>query len=98
MPLYDYTCATCGGFREWRPLAVSADPAPCPSCAMPAPRAIAAPFFSRLSRGTRIAHERNEKSAHEPAVVQREALESGPYGRRRHGHNHGARRPWAIGH
>lgn len=97
MPLYDYTCVRCGDFREWRSLAESADAVPCPSCALPAPRAVSAPYLRRLDRGTRIAHEHNERSAHEPRVVRREALESGRYGRRRHSHST-ARRPWMIGH
>jgi putative FmdB family regulatory protein len=97
MPLYDYSCAACGDFREWRSLAQSADPAPCPACASPAPRAISAPYLTRISRSTRIAHERNERSADAPAVVRREALEAGHYGRRRHSHST-AHRPWMIGH
>ena len=97
MPLYDYSCAACGDFREWRSLAQSADPAPCPRCAAPAPRAISAPYLTRMSRGTRIAHERNERSAYEPKVERREALESGRYGRRRHAHST-VHRPWMIGH
>jgi putative FmdB family regulatory protein len=97
MPLYDYICERCGSFREWRSLAESGDAVPCPGCAAPAPRAISAPYLSRLDRGTRIARERNERSAHEPMVVRREALEAGRHGRRRHGHG-AARRPWMIGH
>ena len=72
MPLYDYSCAACGDFREWRSLAESADPAPCPRCAAPAPRAISAPYLTRMSRGTRIAHERNERSAYEPDKLSME--------------------------
>lgn len=99
MPLYDYSCERCGGFRDWRSMAMAGEPVPCPDCGSLAPRAISAPFFTRLDRGTRIAHERNEKSAHEPAVVRREALESGAYGRPFHRHARGGRNPpWAIGH
>jgi fluoride exporter len=40
-------------------------------------------MLSVLSSNNRIAHERNERSAHEPKVVPREDL---PKDRRKHGH------------
>jgi len=64
-----------------------------------------------LSSNNRVAHERNERSAHEPKVVRREDL---PPGRLHHGHQHGVSplikqqfgdvqksppdRPWMVGH
>jgi hypothetical protein len=84
---------------------------PCPSCSFPAPRLAAAPMLGVLSSNSRIAHERNERSAHEPKVMRREDL---PQDRRHHGHHHRVSplikqqfgevrqsppsRPWMVGH
>jgi hypothetical protein len=50
---------------------------------------------------TRIAHQRNEKSAHKPKVVSRSGQghdHAGDHGHRhQHGHGVGGR-PWMIGH
>ncbi len=103
MPLYDYRCPSCGDFRAWRSMSEAGLPAPCPVCAGPAARAIVAPNLATMAPHRRIAHARNEKSAHEPRVVSAEQLQ----GRHRHdhGHRHNApkgfgvgNRPWMIGH
>jgi putative FmdB family regulatory protein len=111
MPLYDYTCETCGPFRAWRSISEWQANVPCPICTSSAPRLAAAPMLSVLSSNNRIAHERNERSAHEPQVIRREDL---PRDHRHHGHDHGVRplikqqfgdvrkspadRPWMVGH
>ena len=111
MPLYDYECMTCGEFREWRKMSEWEASAPCPNCSLPAPRRAAAPMLAVLSKNNRIAHERNERSAHEPKVVRREDLS--PH-HRHHGHRHDISpllkqqfgdvhksppdRPWMVGH
>lgn len=77
MPLYDYECKSCGPFRDWRPMSEWTAGAPCPDCSAPAPRQTAAPMLAALSSNNRIAHERNERSAHEPRVVRREHLPQG---------------------
>jgi len=82
MPLYDYECSSCGPFREWRSMSEWDADIPCPDCSLPAPRQAAAPMLAVLSTNNRIAHERNERSAHEPKVVRREDLP------RQHGHSH----------
>ena len=67
-------------------------------------------MLSALSTNNRIAHERNERSAHEPKVVRREDLPPGDP----HGHRHNVSpaikqqfgdvsqsppgRPWMVGH
>ena len=61
-----------------------------------------------LALNNRIAHERNERSAHEPRVVGREALLQGsaprrgvnPLVRKQFGdvHKGGADQPWMVGH
>ncbi|MBK1616691.1 hypothetical protein CKO44_24945, partial [Rubrivivax gelatinosus] len=45
MPLYDYSCARCGAFRAFRPMAESARDTPCPQCAAPSARTLAAPML-----------------------------------------------------
>jgi putative FmdB family regulatory protein len=52
MPYYDYDCAACGSFTEFRPIAAFAEPCPCPACGTGAPRALTAPA---LGAGTAAA-------------------------------------------
>lgn len=104
MPLYDYHCPGCGDFRAWRRMSESGDPAVCPSCDEPAARSVVAPGLALMASNNRTAHQRNEKSAHEPKVVSGGRHEHGaghhPHPHH-HGHSHGhggASRPWMIGH
>ena len=108
MPLYDYRCSDCGEFRAWRSMREAALPAACPACQQAARRAVAAPSLALMNPHNRIAHQRNEKSAHEPQVVSRR--DHGPQDGQGHGHGHGhgpghrhhrhghGGRPWMIGH
>lgn len=43
MPLYTYTCDDHGQFATWATMAESEAPQTCPTCATPAPRALARP-------------------------------------------------------
>jgi putative FmdB family regulatory protein len=43
MPLYTYTCDRHGEFAAWGKMSESDAPQPCPSCDVPAPRALARP-------------------------------------------------------
>jgi hypothetical protein len=61
---------------------------PCPDCSLLAPRQAAAPMLGVLSTNNRIAHQRNERSAHEPKVVRREDLPGG--------HHHPHPRPHPV--
>jgi len=70
MPLYDYTCPSCGPFREWRSMSQYQQPAACPECRRSAPRAVATPTLG-IDAGLRRSHAINEKSASEPRVVRR---------------------------
>ncbi|HZS83526.1 MAG TPA: zinc ribbon domain-containing protein [Stellaceae bacterium] len=70
MPLYNYECRRHGPFEAWRAMALSGEPAPCPDCGQPAPRALSAPRLG-MDAALRRAHAVNEKSAHEPRVVRR---------------------------
>ena len=111
MPRYDYACEHCGPFKAWRPMSEYAAPSECPSCGSEAPREVGAPFVADMNPNSRIAHERNERSAHEPRVMSRGQMEG--LGSRRsggaperhshhahgdHGHHHHSGRPWMIGH
>jgi putative FmdB family regulatory protein len=88
MPLYNYVCPTCGPFDDWRPLSQAEADAACPGCAAPSHRSVAMPFLARVSRETRIAHQRNEQSAEQPRVMGPEELNRLGQARS-HGHAHG---------
>ncbi len=99
MPLYNYSCADCGPFRAWQSMSNAAEPVACPTCAGLAARMVSAPFVANMDPHNRIAHQRNEKSAHEPRVATHQML----HGQRRtaqhrHAHRHAPTRPWTIGH
>ncbi len=94
MPVYDYACESCGPFSAQAGMAAFDQPAPCGQCGRPSPRMVAAPNLGRTERSARIAHERNERSAHEPRVVTHEQLH-GKTGAHRHGHAHRAPPPGA---
>jgi putative FmdB family regulatory protein len=81
MPLYDFDCAGCGPFEQWRP--ASEPTADCPACGAPARRRYAAFAVTRPGAPLRRAREREEKSAHAPEVVSK------PTGRPLHLHHHG---------
>jgi len=95
MPLYDYHCPECGTFRAWRSMREAREPAPCPDCERPGGRAMAAPSLALMAGDRRIAHQRNEKSAHEPRLESRPAPSD--HGHHHH-HHHKGGRPWMIGH
>jgi putative FmdB family regulatory protein len=105
MPLYDYTCETCGPFRTWRSMSQYGEPAECPTCAEAAPRMMATPNLNDMLSTSRIAHSRNEKSAHNPDVVK--VFPSGHAHDHKHTtdghhhvpqHRHRSKRPWMVGH
>jgi putative FmdB family regulatory protein len=84
MPLYPYTCSSCGDFHDWRSMSACNQSVACPRCGTRSRRAVAAPTILGMDAHTRKAHMRNEKSAHEPRVVR---IEPGD-----HGHSHGHHR------
>ncbi len=106
MPLYDYHCEECGPFRAFRSIADRVHPTPCEACGAIAARVLTAPQLNLMSSNARIAETRNEKSAHEPGVVnvlpkEKKKPVKKERGKRKsamaHGHAH-AHRPWMIGH
>jgi hypothetical protein len=80
-------------------MSCSDDPAACPRCRKPAPRALSLPTMSFVDGATRTARARNEKSAHAPEVVQRPPAlrdpDARPKARPARGHRD---RPWMVGH
>ena len=78
--LYDYDCGKCGSFSDLQPMSRASEAISCPNCGEPADRIVCAPFVANMNSHNRIAHQRNEKSAHEPQVA------TGPLPGRARGH------------
>jgi putative FmdB family regulatory protein len=68
MPIYEYECQQHGVFDELRSFDEYQLPANCPVCENACARAVSMPRFRMMSDGKFKAHERNEKSQHEPAA------------------------------
>lgn len=95
MPIYEYECPEHGVFERERAMAEARSPAPCPVCDVAARRIISAPNLTALPRSAVLARDRNERSRHEPRVVQREARrDTGPPRAR----SHAGPRPWVLEH
>jgi len=62
MPLYDYRCASCGDFREFRPMTESGTSLVCPVCGAPSERVIAAPFLAGRDPGSGSAQPRSNQT------------------------------------
>jgi putative FmdB family regulatory protein len=71
MPVYVYSCQACGSFELSRPMAETGKPAHCPNCLREARRVFTPPALARLARPVRQVLEKEEASAHEPAVATR---------------------------
>ncbi|MGI9489404.1 MAG: FmdB family zinc ribbon protein [Geminicoccaceae bacterium] len=111
MPLYDYHCQDCGGFRSWQSMSESGADVACPDCHELAGRLVSAPSLALMPNNNRIANARNEKSADQPELVTRvsKGQDEGAGQPHRHGghchaghshagHSHSHGRPWMIGH
>ncbi len=103
MPLYDYACEQCGSFRSWRRMSERNAPSECPECGEPSRRVPSAPYLADMNSHSRVAHQRNEKSAHEPQLVHRgrtkdQGTKRGAHTHHGHHHHHHSGRPWMIGH
>ena len=100
MPLYEYICRDCGPFTEIEKMARASEPMPCPSCEQLAPRGISAPFLANMDPNNRVAHQRNEKSSHEPKVGKPTKHDHSHHHGHSHrkAHGHKGSRPWMIGH
>ena len=71
MPLYEYRCDDCGTFSAIRKMSESSLQGICKNCGAASERIISASHFALVGKDQRVAHERNEKSAHEPRVGRR---------------------------
>ncbi len=71
MPFYDYACRCGEIFALSRPMDQRDIAAECPECQKPALRTVTAPHLSWLLPHVRDAHSRNEKSRHEPGLLDR---------------------------
>jgi putative FmdB family regulatory protein len=109
MPTYEFSCARCGAFEQWRDAGRAGEPCACPACGEPARRAFA--FAARAPRAAGllswVSAEGRDRiiRAHtgEPRIV-----EGPPAGTRVtggltgpvHVHNrpHHPSRPWQVGH
>jgi putative FmdB family regulatory protein len=91
MPVYAFTCATCGAFDVVRPMVEAGAPARCPECGNDARRVFSPPGLALLARPVRAGLEMEEKSAHEPDVVTKKRGRPMP-------HRHAPSPPWTIGH
>ncbi len=101
MPLYDYLCDCGNSLQLLRPIAARDDAVDCERCGGGAARTIAAPRLAVLTASNRRAHERNERSAHEPRRYSRPPPAE-PVAPRKQaaacGHAHPQGRPWMLGH
>ena len=105
MPVYEYECRSHGVFEAFKPLAEYTSPADCPDCATPAGRILSVPHLASVPRATRIAHERNERSRHEPRMAHgcsdphhpKHAAPK-PVGERPALRAYTGKRPWVIEH
>lgn len=68
MPTYEYECADCGTFLEFRAIADRDIPAACATCNEPSPRVFSAPNLALMNPLSRMAATRNERSRHEPRI------------------------------
>jgi putative FmdB family regulatory protein len=71
MPLYEYECDCCGVFTALRKMSESSLPADCEYCGAESPRILSVPKLAIMDKLQRSAHERNEKSRHEPRSGRR---------------------------
>ncbi len=80
MPLYEYECDNCGVFSALGKISTSSAPVVCRTCGSVSGRVISAPHLAILGKPLRAAHERNEKSAHEPRTTRKSSCGcSGPH-------------------
>ena len=91
MPIYAFTCGSCGPFEVTRGMAQSAAPISCPDCGGDARRVFTPPGVALLSKPVRGLLDLEQKSAHEPAVVSEKTGRPRP-------HAHEPTPPWMLSH
>ncbi|HYQ41868.1 MAG TPA: zinc ribbon domain-containing protein [Polyangiaceae bacterium] len=98
MPIYEFECTDHGSFELTRPIAQMREPAPCPDCGAHGKRLLSAPNLATGSVVGRKAAAINERSQHEPRIVQRAAPRASDDPGKRTVHSAHGGYPWAIGH
>jgi len=93
LPVYPFTCPTCGPFDVWRGMSEASAPAHCPTCHGEGRRVYTPPGLVRTPLSVRRGRALEEKSAHEPAVVREPT--GRPLAFARDGHRNP---PWVAGH
>lgn len=87
MPIYEYECSAHGRFDELRGFSENRLPADCPVCGTSCQRAVSLPRAPIMEAGLVRAHDRNERSRHEPAVHAGKLAEHAVFkGKARRGH------------
>jgi putative FmdB family regulatory protein len=95
MPVYEYRCKRHGEFERMAKMEQSSRPAPCPRCDKPAARILSSVRGAQLPATEVRARDRNERSAHEPRVVQTKKRLPSERPKLRSSHSS---RPWALEH
>jgi putative FmdB family regulatory protein len=101
MPMYEYQCMDHGTFEALRAIDKRAAPAPCPNCKARSRRILSAPRRAAMERSTLVAHERNERSRHEPRVSRgpnKPKPKPAAEGERPALHVSHGKRPWVLEH
>jgi putative FmdB family regulatory protein len=97
MPLYEYRCKRHGVFERMTGMSESGRPAACPRCDKPAKRILSPVRGAQMAATEVRARDRNERSAHEPKVVQAKKKPLMPGERPKLQSSHTSR-PWALEH
>ncbi len=106
MPIYEYECSEHGEFELIRSMREAGEAGQCPLCLTQCRRIVSAPHVTGMPKAAVVAHERNERSQHEPRVASRHVCNSGcRHGATKSGAARGAgvkkytgARPWVIEH
>jgi putative FmdB family regulatory protein len=95
MPLYEYRCKRHGVFERMVGMDESAQPAACPRCNKSSKRILSPVRGAQMAASEVRARDRNERSAHEPKVVQAKKRLPGERPKLQSSHSS---RPWALEH
>ncbi|MEM6589546.1 MAG: FmdB family zinc ribbon protein [Pseudomonadota bacterium] len=106
MPVYQYTCATCGSFEETAPISRFAEPCECPACgALSERNLLSVPQLSTLNSQARAGHMINERASDNPKRASQTGMRpTGPKIKSRaRNHADGSKsmpgaRPWMLSH
>ncbi|MEE2944589.1 MAG: zinc ribbon domain-containing protein [Pseudomonadota bacterium] len=81
MPIYQYTCASCGPFSETASISEFDKPCACPACGDMSPRnLLSVPQLSSVNSVARKGHAINERASDNPKLASQTGMK--PSGRR----------------